>query len=93
MSEQLKKYSIPWRQKLAKVYEFKEQYILDMSKDQINALELGIAGGFAKARKDFMSKPDFLVDILKAMDDESRNKILDEFCEAEDSDETVDDEV
>jgi len=54
MSED-KRYSIPWRKKLAKKYEFKEQYILDMTKEEINALELGIAGGLAKATKDIKS--------------------------------------
>lgn len=55
MSED-KRYSIPWRKKLAETYEFKEQYILDMTKEEINALELGVAGGLAKATKDIKSE-------------------------------------
>ena len=58
--EQLKKYSIPWRKKLAKVYDFKEQYILDMSKEEINALELGIAGGIAKCKSDILAHFDLI---------------------------------
>lgn len=47
MSEN-KRYSIPWRKKLAAQYHIKEQYILDMTKNQINAFELGVAAGIAK---------------------------------------------
>lgn len=75
------KYSKPWRKKVAEIYDIPEDQMQQAKKEQVVDFERGVIAGMAKTKADLTKNPDVVIDILKCMSDENRNKVLDEFCE------------